>query len=60
MVEDRRRDLAVEAVEAGIVGGAGEDLEGGSVCLEGVDGAGERGVSGHVLEKERIWQAYDA
>jgi hypothetical protein len=35
--------VAVEAVEAEVVGRAGEDLEGCSVGLVGVDGPGEGG-----------------
>ena len=50
MVEDGRLHMAVEAVEAKVVGRAGEDLEGCSVGLVGVDGPGERQVvSGDVL-----------
>lgn len=43
VVKDGRLHLAVEAVEAEVVGRAGEDLEGRSVGLVGVDGSG--GVS---------------
>lgn len=40
VVKDGRLHLAVEAVEAEVVGRAGEDLEGRSVGLVGVDGSG--------------------